>query len=294
MRSRRNRALAALAVLAAIVLAAGPARAQQDPGDDQKARELFRLGEGHYAAGRYEKAAVLYDEAYRLSGRAELLLAMANTYERMGDYPQAIRAAQRVPRSSEGEERRLAARPAAPPGAGAARPRPGTPAGHRSREVGPGARPRAAPAATAAGGPGRRGGRGGPGAALAHAGVPVPRRRRGRTGRRGRLRPCRRPGRPGRRAGVRRGRALPRLGERRARLRAHLLDPGRRQRRRRDRLGRGRRLSVVEDARRDGRDPQRAAHRTDRPAGRTGGGPCRRSVGARSSRCGSRWPAAAR
>ncbi len=90
MRSRRNRALAALAVLAAIVLAAGPARAQQDPGDDQKARELFRLGEGHYAAGRYEKAAVLYDEAYRLSGRAELLLAMVNTYERMGDYPQAI------------------------------------------------------------------------------------------------------------------------------------------------------------------------------------------------------------
>jgi tetratricopeptide (TPR) repeat protein len=90
MRSRRSRAVAALAVLAAIVLAAGPVRAQQDRDDDQKARELFRLGEGHYAAGRYEKAAVLYDEAYRLSGRAELLLAMVNTYERMGDYPQAI------------------------------------------------------------------------------------------------------------------------------------------------------------------------------------------------------------
>jgi len=90
MRSRRSRAVAALAVLAAILLAAGPVRAQQDRDDDQKARELFRLGEGHYAAGRYEKAAVLYDEAYRLSGRAELLLAMVNTYERMGDYPQAI------------------------------------------------------------------------------------------------------------------------------------------------------------------------------------------------------------
>ena len=91
MRSRSNRAVAALAVLAAITLAAAPASGQQrGPDDDQKARELFRLGEGHYAAGRYEKAAVLYDEAYRLSGRAELLLAMVNTYERMGDYPQAI------------------------------------------------------------------------------------------------------------------------------------------------------------------------------------------------------------
>lgn len=90
MRSRSYRAVAALAVLAAITLAAAPARGQQRPDDDQKARELFRLGEGHYAAGRYEKAAVLYDEAYRLSGRAELLLAMVNTYERMGDYPQAI------------------------------------------------------------------------------------------------------------------------------------------------------------------------------------------------------------
>jgi tetratricopeptide (TPR) repeat protein len=58
--------------------------------DDQKARELFRLAESHYAAGRYEKAAVLYDESYRLSGRPELLLAIVNTYERMGEYRLAI------------------------------------------------------------------------------------------------------------------------------------------------------------------------------------------------------------
>lgn len=86
--------LAALVAAAALLVAvpAGPARAQQDPSaeDDERARELFRLGESHYAAGRYEKAAVLYDEAYRLSGRAELLLAMVNTYERMGEYKQAI------------------------------------------------------------------------------------------------------------------------------------------------------------------------------------------------------------
>jgi len=87
------RALAVAAVAAAwavIALAAGPALA--DPpraDDDRKARELFRLGETHYAAGRYEKAAVLYDEAFRLSGRVELLLALVNSYERMGDYAQA-------------------------------------------------------------------------------------------------------------------------------------------------------------------------------------------------------------
>lgn len=93
--SRGLSAVAALALLAAAP--AGRARADQ-PGaprsegadDDEKARELFRLAESHYAAGRYEKAVVLYDEAYQLSGRAELLLAMVNAHERIGDYPKAI------------------------------------------------------------------------------------------------------------------------------------------------------------------------------------------------------------
>jgi tetratricopeptide (TPR) repeat protein len=88
MRSTR---ICAACVLVALALAGATARADQgSPEDDQKARELFRLGERHYAAGRYEKAAVMYDEAYRLSGRPELLLAIVNTYERMGDYEQAI------------------------------------------------------------------------------------------------------------------------------------------------------------------------------------------------------------
>jgi tetratricopeptide (TPR) repeat protein len=88
MRSSR---ICAACILGALALASATAGADQEsPDDDKKARELFRLGERHYAAGRYEKAAVLYDEAYRLSGRAELLLASVNTYERMGDYEQAI------------------------------------------------------------------------------------------------------------------------------------------------------------------------------------------------------------
>jgi tetratricopeptide (TPR) repeat protein len=85
---------AVAAVAAAALMAATPVRTARadEPTveDDEKARELFRLAETHYAAGRYEKAAVLYDEAYRLSARAELLLALVNTYERMGEYKQAI------------------------------------------------------------------------------------------------------------------------------------------------------------------------------------------------------------
>jgi tetratricopeptide (TPR) repeat protein len=91
--SSSRRVLAAIFVVATAVgigAVPGRARAQANAEDDQKARELFRLGESHYIAGRYEKAAVLFEEAYRMSRRLELLIAMANTYERMGEYGQAI------------------------------------------------------------------------------------------------------------------------------------------------------------------------------------------------------------
>jgi tetratricopeptide (TPR) repeat protein len=91
--SSSRRALAAIVVVATVVcvgVVPGRARAQTSAEDDQKARELFRLGESHYIAGRYEKAAVLYEEAYRMSGRIELLIVLANTYERMGEYGQAL------------------------------------------------------------------------------------------------------------------------------------------------------------------------------------------------------------
>ncbi len=95
MTSRTSRTSCLVTGIAALfimtVAPAGPARADQpSPEDDQKARELFRIGETHYAAGRYDKAALLYEEAYRLSGRAEILLALVNSHERMGDYAQAI------------------------------------------------------------------------------------------------------------------------------------------------------------------------------------------------------------
>lgn len=57
--------------------------------NDARGRELFRLGEAHYAAGRYEKAVTFYEESFALSGRSEVLLAVVNAYERLGDYAQA-------------------------------------------------------------------------------------------------------------------------------------------------------------------------------------------------------------
>lgn len=58
--------------------------------NDAKGRELFRLGEAHYAAGRYEKAVTFYEESFALSGRPEVLLAVVNAYERLNNYPRAI------------------------------------------------------------------------------------------------------------------------------------------------------------------------------------------------------------
>jgi tetratricopeptide (TPR) repeat protein len=56
---------------------------------DEDARELFERGETHYAAGRYRRAATLYEEAYELCGRVELLYNAANAYERLGEYQEA-------------------------------------------------------------------------------------------------------------------------------------------------------------------------------------------------------------
>ncbi|MBX2804205.1 MAG: hypothetical protein KTR31_41475 [Myxococcales bacterium] len=58
-------------------------------GDDSRARELFMEGDAHYAAGRYEEAAIRFHEAYQLSARPELLFNLANVYERLTEYDRA-------------------------------------------------------------------------------------------------------------------------------------------------------------------------------------------------------------
>ena len=87
------RPLVAVATLACALTLPLSAHAQEQPtpepeppgvssDDDEKARLLFKEGDGHYAAGRYEKAIELFEQAYELSKRPDLLFNLANAYER--------------------------------------------------------------------------------------------------------------------------------------------------------------------------------------------------------------------
>ena len=65
------------------------ARAESDPDADREAHDYYLKGEGHYAAGRYRKAATAFERAYQLSKRPELLFNIGNAYERLGEYKKA-------------------------------------------------------------------------------------------------------------------------------------------------------------------------------------------------------------
>jgi tetratricopeptide (TPR) repeat protein len=59
---------------------------------DQRARELFQKGDVAYSEGRYEEAREAFQEAYDLSGRAQLLFNVSNALERLGRYQEAVDA----------------------------------------------------------------------------------------------------------------------------------------------------------------------------------------------------------
>ncbi len=73
-------------------LAPSFARAQIVASPDARARELYLQGDREYQAGRYEQAVAAFQEAYRLSGRPLLLFNLANAYERLGRYAEALEA----------------------------------------------------------------------------------------------------------------------------------------------------------------------------------------------------------
>jgi len=86
-------------VLAALLLAPafcpGGARAQDGGGRDNQAREHFLVGKRYFEQARYPEAAREFEEAYRLSGRSELLLNLALAEERALDYQASIAALNR-------------------------------------------------------------------------------------------------------------------------------------------------------------------------------------------------------
>jgi tetratricopeptide (TPR) repeat protein len=60
--------------------------------DDARARAAFRLGQQHYQGGRFAEAAVEFERAYGLSGRAQLLYNTYLAYRDAGDTGNALRA----------------------------------------------------------------------------------------------------------------------------------------------------------------------------------------------------------
>lgn len=89
--------------------------AQPEPEDDDgaagsnddaetRARKLYREGDAHYAAGRYEEAVVAFAGAYELSPKPLLQYNLANAYERIGDYQSAAAALRRYLESPEASD----------------------------------------------------------------------------------------------------------------------------------------------------------------------------------------------
>lgn len=104
--------LAALVVStpATSVFAADPPANGKD--SDERAKELFLQGDRAYSEGRYETARDSFQEAYKLSGRPQLLYNLANTYERLGKLTEAADALQKYldtakPKDRQTIERRL-------------------------------------------------------------------------------------------------------------------------------------------------------------------------------------------
>src|SRR5687768_8855562 len=72
---------------------------------DQRARELFQKGDTAYAEGRYEEALAAFQEAYDLSGRAQLLFNVSNALERLGRYQDAVDALEKYLSSGKAKDR---------------------------------------------------------------------------------------------------------------------------------------------------------------------------------------------
>ena len=101
-------------VAALLVTLAAPAHAQeQSPAHaredaDSQARALYRQGDRLYVQGKYEQAIAAFQESYRLSSRPLILYAIANTYERMGRYEEALGSLREYePHAQRGEEQDL-------------------------------------------------------------------------------------------------------------------------------------------------------------------------------------------
>jgi len=87
-----------------LLLLLSTALAQGDP-DEQRARELYENGAILYEEGEYEQAIDAWEAAYALSEEPLLYYNIANAYERMGRYDEAIDALARYRAFAPSDER---------------------------------------------------------------------------------------------------------------------------------------------------------------------------------------------
>lgn len=78
-------------LLIAVLGASAPSEIAAQPGgtDDERARSHFLAATSYLEQHRYAEAAAQFEEAFRLSGRIELLVNLSTCYERMNDMARA-------------------------------------------------------------------------------------------------------------------------------------------------------------------------------------------------------------
>lgn len=89
-------------LLALLALAQEPALT---PEDEARAREIYENGATLYEEGLYEEAILAFEEAYAVSRRPALLYNIANAYERLGKWNEALDALNRYRVYAREEER---------------------------------------------------------------------------------------------------------------------------------------------------------------------------------------------
>lgn len=103
--------VSAFLIASLLTFVAVPALAQRASATDERARELYLLGDDLYSQGRYEEALAAFEEAYRLSERPLLLFNIANAQERSGQWQGAIESLERyLPHADEAERSRIESR----------------------------------------------------------------------------------------------------------------------------------------------------------------------------------------
>lgn len=103
-----GRGLLAALSFAILAMASAPAIAapkSEKAAAEIRARELFNKGDKDYAEGRYDDALAEFQEAYDLSGKAQLLFNISNALERLGRYPEAVDALEKYLASGKARDK---------------------------------------------------------------------------------------------------------------------------------------------------------------------------------------------